>query len=320
MDMRSDRSRVIENALGAITPDLVCFACNDWRLFASNGAKIGVRARLVDDWLGLTASTADPSPIAPAVAWPMLQFNAGIYGPTRLALSPGACATQLRADLFIEDDADLTHLEVRVGRAFADLQSRFHDFHKTEDSGERECPPPPAFAPAPPDATRLVHLCTDAGWPCAERVSGHVTVAIDAGSAQYQARIESARNGGLRAVVDLIDSSAYTPASRAATGLLLLAASAVVRSVKGVVVANDDTRNAGVAAEIEALSGTAVDRALSALTVACRLVGREAQALRDESLARQYLAYHTPELFDRSTDATSTTHNEMEESPCLQLP
>src|SRR5258705_6194185 len=119
MDMRSDRSRVIENALGAVTPDLVSVACNDWRLVASNGATIGVRARLVDDWLGLSASSADLLPIAPARAWPMLLFNAGIHGPTRLALTPTGWTTQLRADLFIADDADLTHLDVRVGRVLA---------------------------------------------------------------------------------------------------------------------------------------------------------------------------------------------------------
>jgi len=319
MDGRSDRSRVVENALCAVAPDLVSVACNDWRFVASNGAKIGVRARIVDDWFELTASTADASPIAPARAWPMLQFNAGIDGPTRLALTPGACTTHLRADLFIEDGADLSHVEMRVGQVLADLQSRFHDFHQAEDSCELEWPP--VDAAPPPDATRLVQICTEAGWPCSERASGHVAVAIDAGSAPYQASIERTRSGGLRAVVDLFNSSANTPSSRAATGLLLLGASAVVRSVKGVVITSDDARNAGVAAEIEdPLSGTAVDRALSALTVACRLVGREAQALRDDSLARLYLAYRTPGPFDRSTDTTSIEHREMEESPCLQLP
>ena len=318
MGARSQRDQVIENVLGAISPDLVSVARNDWRFVLSNGVKIGVRARIVDAWFELTASPAGLSPVTPARTWPMLEFNAGIDGPTRLALTPGACAAHLRADLFVEDDADL---EVRVCSVLADLQSRFHGFHETDHPGELECPPVPAVVPAPPDATRLVHLCTEAAWPCSERASGHIAVTIDTGSALYQARIEGTPNGGLRAVVDLVDASAYTLTSYAATGLLLLHTSAVVRLVKGVVATNDGTCNAGVAAEIEnPLSGAAVDRAFSALTVACRLAGREAQALRDDSLARQYLAYRTPGPFDRSTDATSTTHHEMEESPCLQLP
>jgi hypothetical protein len=81
-----------------------------------------------------------------------------------------------------------------------------------------------------------------------------------------------------------------------AAGLLLLVASARVRLIKGVIAAGEQTERVGVAAasELPPKSSEALNRQLQALIAACRLVGRELQALQNETLAREYLASWGP--------------------------
>ena len=77
-------------------------------------------------------------------------------------------------------------------------------------------------------------------------------------------------------------------------------------------VVNHKGEYAGVASVCgEAASGAALDRSLSALTVACGMVGREVLALRDESLAREYLARCTS-VGDRALELDRVGDNSME--------
>jgi hypothetical protein len=88
--------------------------------------------------------------------------------------------------------------------------------------------------------------------------------------------------------------------------------SGAVRSVKGVAWGDANGEYAGVASVCaEAASGVALDRSLSALTVACGMVGREVLALRDESLAREYLVQGTS-VGDRVSELDPVGDNSME--------
>lgn len=322
MGRSSERELTIARALGALTPDLVAAAFGDWRFVLENGAKVGVRARMADQWFELTASATAAVPLGLSQTWSTLRYNAGLTGAVRVALAPGAVEAHLRGEIFAEDDE---HLDTRVSALCEDARASFHALHDRTHLGRSGPAADPTARAEPRDGHRLVQLCAEAGWPYAERASGRVEIPIECGPAFYQAHLELTDEGALSAVTDLVDASTLTSDSRAATALLLLRASATVRSVKGVVVRRDGVERAGLAAACERpRSGADLDRALAALAVACGLAGREAQALRHEALAREYLAWCAPALFDESGDAFDNNQSNdnrqsvMEENPCLQ--
>jgi hypothetical protein len=294
------------------------------RALAADGSDVGVRARIVDQWLELTAA-ADAVPLAHPQLWSMLRFNADLNGPLRLALAPGAHGAHFRGEMFVEDD---TNLDTRVEALLESARSALRALHDSTRLGRPSLAAESAkVGKTPRDGHPLVQLCAEAGWPCTERASSRIEIAIDCGRASYQAHLDLTDDGALSAVVDLVDASTLTQASRTATAFLLLIASAVVRSVKAVVVKRDGVEHAGLAAACESpRSGAGLDRALAALSVGCGLAGCEAQALRHEALAREYLAWCAPPLLvDESPDddivnnqRDNNNQYEVEERPCLQ--
>jgi hypothetical protein len=140
-------------------------------------------------------------------------------------------------------------------------------------------------------AERFASLCVEAGWAPATKVSGEVALELTTDCGVFEAQLDSSAGSGIRLLVRLFDIRAYSNVCFEAAGLFLLVASARVRSIKGVIAAGNQAEFFGVAAASEVpRSPGALSRSLQALTVACRLVGREMQALQNETLAREYLA------------------------------
>jgi hypothetical protein len=170
----------------------------------------------------------------------------------------------------------------------------------------------------PFDTARLVQLCAEAGWPATVRESGLAMVEIDAGHSRYHARGEAAGDGGLRAIVDLCDVSGCSSVCRSAIETLLRATSAAVHQVDHIAPVDADwaglTTVCAAAVDPEAL-----DHALSALAVACRMAGRETHALQHETLALEYLAWRAPASPDEPVEVAASTHS-IEEHTCLQQP
>jgi len=108
--------------------------------------------------------------------------------------------------------------------------------------------------------------------------------------------------------------------SRDAIALLLIEAGAHLRTLKGCAIPQAGGHGAGIAVATERLPAHAasVGRALAALAVGCRTVGREVEALRHDSLARAYLTLRHPNGATRSSAGSHTHHTE--DTPCLQLP
>ena len=306
MGASRERERTIEHAL------------------AENGANVDVHARVVDQWLELTAADA----MVRSRSRLPLRDNADLQGPVRRAVAPGAHGVHLRGEIFVEDD---TNLDTRVDALLESARSTVRALRDSTRLGRPNlAAESTTVAETPRDRHRLVQLCAEAGWPCAERASGRIEITIECGPASYQAHLELTDDGALSAVVDLVDSSTLTQCSRTATASLLLTASAVVRSAKAVVVKRDGVEHAGLAAACERPRSSAdLDRALAALSVACGFAGREAQALRHEPLAREYLAWCAPlldespddDIVNNQSDRNQSDNNnqyEVEESPCLQ--
>jgi hypothetical protein len=155
------------------------------------------------------------------------------------------------------------------------------------------------------DTERLARLCAEAGWGEARNGSGALRVALDANGTPLQARLSLTPASTLRAVVPLATAPLTSCASREAVARLLLRVSAGVRAVKGVVLQDEDAERPALASACQARieSAAALDLALSALSVGCGRVAREAQLLEDEEVARAYLAMTSPT--GKTEDASS---------------
>jgi hypothetical protein len=266
----------------------VAAVANGWELGLANGAKFIAQARLVGNWLEVTAPVA-PVNLAPLRAWPLLRLNASLDKLSRIAVAPVARTPHIRAELCL--DAELLHNEISVGPLVdALLESVTHGRHLYDEwslGGQHSSQKVPDRAPS----ADLLRLCSEIGWACTERAGGPWTVPVGEGLSAFDATVEAVDPGYVCFTACLLDASGLSHASRCAIGILLLGVSAAVRSVKGVAWGDAKSEYAGVASVCgEPASGVALDRSLSALTVACGMVGREVLVLRDESLAREYLA------------------------------
>ena len=263
----------------------------------------GLAARVVDGWLELTTELPVDTPNSTNVSWRLLSLNARVRG--------GVC-------LFAQSDGRLRlRGEIRTDRAIDERVSFLcEDLHAARDivcrSDTCSIDPPPGEDPCEArevSRARLAELCAEAGWPPAPLDSSKVRVAIVNGVSEFHAHMSLDRCGNLVTVVPLVESPVSSAISREAIAWLLLQLPSGVYGVKGLVHGEGDDGLPAIAATTErgAPTADAVGCALSALTVACQLVGREARALVDETLAGRYL------LRQRFSNS------QLQEMPCLQL-
>jgi hypothetical protein len=268
-----------------------------WDLALADGS-VPARARLQAGWFELTAPLPEAVLAEYDDPWGA-RVNARLHGPARIvrAWQETPC---VKADVFIEHDDNpfdrVSAACLDVTRVMAMLTDPIAEF--------------PLSATPDPDLSRdeIERACSEAGWPVAAQEGSRLRVEIPTRAGIYSARIQSAGSGAGRLVVELADLSGHSAVSRQAVSALLLAVSASVRSVSGLMCDGESAPLAMLAAPLESpLDGSALapvnpeelwrdrfDRALSALAVACALAGRETVALRDLQLASQYLALRDP--------------------------
>lgn len=295
MAWRNEREQSIECGLQAASSACVETGKGRWRIELANGSTTAAVARLSGEWLELNAHMPAGWLTREHGVWPLLQFNALCDGPARLVLDRRAPRVDLRADLFVEDESNLDR---RVADLCEDLRSAVHALQAGPDV---TAPRPDATSPSRVSLPDLAQLCADAGWPGTERAPGDLAVVFDTAAGSFTARLAFAGRDRLTAVVDLADATAFAPASRHAAGVLLLRASALVRSVKGLAVRSAEmAETLCLAVVADDVTTGAIHRALSALAVGVDLVAREAQALQHEPLARAYL-----EMTTQSVESTT---------------
>jgi hypothetical protein len=290
----------------------VTAVAHGWELGLVNSAKFIAQAKMAGNWLEVTSPLADESERTPSRVWSLLQLNASFQTLSRIALAPGASTAHLRAELCLDSYPRCD--EISLGpRVDALLESFAHGRHLYDEWSLRGQYSPLKMAdtdrtPSPD----LLRLCSEIGWASTERAGGLWSVTIGEGSSVCEAAVEVVDAGCVCFAARLLDASGLSESSRCAIGILLLGVSAVVRSVKGVAWGDGKSDYAGVASVCgEVTSGIAIDRSLSSLTVACGMVGREVLALRDESLAREYLARCTS-VCDRPPELDSARDNTLE--------
>ena len=124
------------------------------------------------------------------------------------------------------------------------------------------------------------------------------------------ARWEVARaGGGVDVTVETWTGPRPTKVCRRALACLLLRLSGQVRLVRAFVQPRDEEVTVGLEAPLRPPAGAPeLGRALSALSVAWELCGREAAAVTDESIAREYLARVERVAVPRQVDRRVVAH------------
>lgn len=264
-----------------------------WDISLSNGKALPMTARLSNDWLLLDAPVSDR--VAREDLWQLLRLNATLPGFSKFVLTPRR-SVHLRADVPLpQEDESIdaqdpldANLATRLSEACSNLKAAY-GLLRGEEIGH-------ASLPVDHDernenrAEELRRGCAETGWPFVERAGGRTMIELDVRDSFYQAVVEQ-RGAGAQLWVELSCSGDLTPISRQALSVLLLTTGDQVRLARPSV----DGRQALPVARFEVIFNTPPTvsdfrHALSSLSVASAICGREALAVRDEDIARQYLA------------------------------
>ncbi len=257
-----------------------------WEMMLRNGDALPIRARLIDDWLQIRSELGSAS--EKTSIWSALELNVRLDGAAKLALD-------------IQDRSMLVCAEIPLDRdtpVGPDLDATLAGFEQAaflirgETIQVAESQPRAATYPLPQEATlQLRELLAEVGMSYVERPGGSFMVDIENKRDFHQALVEKKPNGSCRASLELGRWDSHVPASRDALAVLLLTASGLIRMVRPV--AEKCGERITVRFEIQLAphaSSALLSRGLAALSVACRLCGREVNILNNERIAGQYLA------------------------------
>lgn len=266
-----------------------------WAFSLSGDLPLEGSARWEDEWLLLHAAPAPPpgggeGPPRPSPGfWQALLLNGGLEGRAKLAYAPRRGALHLAAELPCIEGIDMAE---RLEAAFRGFRAAARSL--TAAAPEPIAPPrlsPPANPPGNPPLC-LPALCGEAGWPYLEREDGRLFVELEAGASSgfHQAVIEMTGERRAEAWVEVACLDGASPASREASGLLLLTASRALRLARPVVAGSEGRESARFQVMLPAdTTAEELTLALGACTLACRLCAEELRALKEETIALEYL-------------------------------
>jgi hypothetical protein len=252
-----------------------------WATSLTNGAAFPVWASLDAGWLRFEAEFAELPDASPSE---LLVAGGSLPPLVRVALSffsPNVTSVRLVADLDDESSDPWPSRIEEVSEALTAAASRLND--ASIDESEPEAPLPDSIA----EAVR------NAGWTCEARGESELEIPLDdADGFGARARL-AARGGGLRLFAPLRTIVAGgDDACADATAIFLLLISHRLRTVRAVARGDATRRETTVGWETALPSeprSEDLERALGALTVACRHSIREIAALTTPAIAQHYL-------------------------------
>lgn len=300
---RQAASRVFE-ALRKCAPTTERIDVDRWAFTLANGRVLGVSAQAVEGWLALDAALEDH--LGRSEFWSLLELNGRLDGPAKFALGPAASAPQLRAEVPLDEEVDLV---ARLHEACDGFKTALEALKAQPDRGDEAdghlgATRWPEDAAAEPHAlislvpgdvdagsVDLAALCSEAGWPATLRSSGTAFVDLEVPGGFYQALLNHGVSGALRVSVRVASGERNSGERGLALAGFLLIASGCVRLARPAVRRQQhETAAFFEVCFASAPSAVELAHAYSALSVACRLCGREAKAFEDERVARAFLA------------------------------
>ena len=274
-----------------------------WELALVNGKSVSATATFLDRWLSIDAPVSDR--LDRADLWRLLTLNASLVGLSKFVLMPDHRSVHVRSDISLSEDDDdfeaVSNSATRVQEACVGMKSALARVHDEKPSGRVKSKP----ASDNQDAAKPEHLrrvCEDAGWKFTERSTGKLVVDLEAQGGFFQAVVEP-RSVGAHVSAEVARWDALAESSRHALAVLLLRAGALVRLARPAIEENETEVGARFEVVFSELPRSfELAHAFSALSVACSLCGREAGAVQDEIIAKEYLTIgsHISQRAERS--------------------
>ena len=254
-----------------------------WQLYL--GEEMPITARIADDWLLLEGPYADDETLRCSSFWGLLQCNAALSGGAKFALGGREPFLQIRAEIPLIEKVELRGRIRQACVGFGTAWSRVHG--QLNGMAGNETDEPNDIAEPAGD---LARLCLETGWPCVGHSTGSMKIALETPNEFYQASIEQ-RSCQIAVHVEIAAGESISPLCRQSLAVFLLASSGHLRMARPTVVVASGCFVARLGVAFDGLpSVPELCHALSALSMGCRLAGREAAALQqDEELAQQYL-------------------------------
>ncbi len=255
-----------------------------WVASHAKDGDASARFEVRDDWLTIRAALDQPD-------GSVEQLSKALDWNTRLRDARFGIAHEAGVDqLIVRADVRLTP---RGGGVLADTAERAWEEVRDVVAGQE--PPKPNGLDASDDVSsrldRLASVAADAGWSPKRRDEG-VTVRLNRGEPSARKATLHTSSFGVEADVELLRlDEPLSDASEQAIALLLLQVGAAVRLVRPTLECDGDESVYALAVSLAGdIEERALDDALEALAVACRLVGRTLDVLIDEQMATTYLA------------------------------
>lgn len=266
-----------------------------WGFTLKNGELLNARAWLEEGWLHLAAdagkagktTAVQTAGVSKDLAWACLQRNGTLPGGVKYALDPEG-RLQIRAELPLFGDQNETDIRAHLTEICAGMQTASHRL--PGGPAKKRLPKVTKETDGDETSCDLKALCEETGWPFTVRSSGKVVFTLDTHDGFYQATLER-RSEGVHVTAGLGTPTLASKDSRVAVAVLLLTLGGVVRMVRAAVEECDGPS----AIRLEAClgrrpAGIELTHALAALSIGCRLSGREVEVLEDGEIAAEYLA------------------------------
>ncbi len=248
-------------------------------------------ARIDERWLVLEFPLRRGRKLAP---FALLEHNAGLMGNVKHVML-GDASIRLRADVPVRG----VPIRGTLGIATPIREAVAALAHAVGGGAllplaPTVCEPSSVASQDPVERADLARLCGESGWPYEQRSNGSVSVELEvSGRAFYQAVVSHQPSDRIRLAVDLVRGGEIAGADqhKLAVAVLLLSVNGLVRMARAVIRQTDQRFSAGFEVSLSSRpSLAAFVHALSALSIACDMCGREVEALMDDAaLARSFL-------------------------------
>jgi hypothetical protein len=241
-----------------------------------------MRAWIDGSWLQFDSS---PDAAAHSACW-VVEKNAEINGPAKLALLRGDPRCHIRAELPLDDEIDSQAGIAEVCAAFVDAREIL--------AGSRPRRRRPKAQAEQPARRSLAETCRESGWGFEQRSATELAIELEIPDGFTQATLVTSDSGYARLSAEIVGRDSPGDAARAALATMLARACASFRMIRAAL-EPDPLR---LLARLELVGGLVLaphelSEALASLSVAVRLCAEEARVLaRDEVVSRAYLARH----------------------------
>ena len=267
------------NKLGIVTES---YGRSAWTLALPQVPRIPVYAFIDEMWLCLDIPL--DRPITESSIGSCLMSQSVLPGAAKFSLDPQQRRLHLQAEIPLWEDAPL-----RAG-----LQETLNALGTAASAGSVEPPAESAIADPrseiPEDVMeQIVAACDEAGWVYSARGKSLLSVELTVRRKPYVARI-TVDGSGVRVGAEFLRLDAVEAHERFALSALLLSAAREIRWARPYADAPENGGSVGFEVRFPSVPGPGeVSHALGAISTALSLCAEEAMALRDKSIATQFL-------------------------------